>query len=98
MVNAVRHNNELREAEFGTNMVEAISGHRVKDLVTKFFYRNSNLCFHILLHVDGGDTVLFREFTEYAEYRKAFSELQQAKFNNMIINIPKKNMALSNMI
>jgi hypothetical protein len=98
MVNAVRHINGLNDAEFGMNLGDDIHGYKVKDLITKFFYRNSHLCFHILLHVDGGETVFFREFTDYAEYKKAFSELQQARLNNMIINIPKKNMVSANLL
>lgn len=96
MVNAERHINGLREAEFGMNLGADIHGHKVRDLITKFFYRNSHLCFHILLQVDGGETVFFREFTDFAEYKKAFSELQQARLNNIIINVPKKNTSASN--
>jgi hypothetical protein len=92
MVNAVGHTNGIIEPEFGMNLSEDIHGNKVRDLITKFFYRNSHLCFHILLMVDGGDTVFFQEFTEYAEYKKAFSELQQARLNNRTISVPKKNL------
>ena len=92
MVTAVRHNTGIIEPEFGMKLGDGIHGQKVKDLITKFFYRNSHLCFQILLLVDGGDTVFFREFTDYAEYKKAFSELQQARLNNIVINIPKKNL------
>jgi hypothetical protein len=96
MVNAVRHINGLREAEFGMNFGAEIHGYKVKDLITKFFYQNTHLCYHILLHVDGGETVFFREFTDYAEYKKAFSELQQARLNNNVINVPKKKLNILN--
>ncbi|MBK8562781.1 MAG: hypothetical protein IPN76_05410 [Saprospiraceae bacterium] len=92
MVNAVGHINGIMEPEFGMNLSEDIQGNKVKDLITKFFYRNSHLCFHILLMLNGGDTVFFQEFTEYAEYKKAFSELQQARLNNKIISVPKKKL------
>lgn len=90
MVNAVRHINGLKEAELGMSLGVEIQEYKVKDVITKFFYQNSHLCFHILLHVDGGETVFFREFTDYAEYKKAFSELQQARLNNRFISVPKK--------
>jgi hypothetical protein len=93
MVNAIGNIHELQEAVFNMNTVVEIRGNYVRDLITKFFYRDSHLCFHILLHVDGGETVFFREFTDYAEYKKAFSDLQQARLNNMIIKAPKKIMA-----
>ncbi len=96
MVNTARHIHGLIETEFSMNNTIQIHGHKVRDLITKFFYRESHLCFHILLHVDGGETVFFREFMDYAEYKKAFSDLQQARLNNIIINIPKKNAAANN--
>ena len=98
MVNAVGHINGIMEPEFGMNLSEDIQGNKVKDLITKFFYRNSHLCFHILLMLNGGETVFFQEFTDYAEYKKAFSDLQQARLNNMIISIPKKNLTLANIV
>ena len=98
MVNAVRNIHGLNETEFGMNMGIEIHGHKVRDLITKFFYRDSHLCFHILLHVDGGETVFFREFMDYAEYKKAFSDLKQARLNNIIISEPKKNLATNNIV
>lgn len=98
MVDTIGDIHGLREAVFNVNAAIEIRGNNVKDLITKFFYRDSHLCFHILLHVDGGETVFFREFTDYAEYKKAFSDLQLARLNNMIIKAPKKNMAASHVI
>lgn len=98
MVNTVKQIHGLKEAEFNMNISNEIHGNKVRDLITKFFYRDSHLCFHILLHVDGGETVFFREFTDYAEYKKAFSDLQQARLNNIIINIPRKNLTATNFI
>jgi hypothetical protein len=98
MVNAVRHINGLKEAEPLMGLGIEIQGYKVRDVITKFFYQNSHLCFHILLQVDGGETVFFREFTDYAEYKKAFSELQQAKLNNSVINVPKKKSNILNAI
>jgi len=63
----------------------------VKDLVTKFFYRDNFLCFHILLQLEGGETVFFREFTDYSEYKKIISELQQARKSHDFIHIPINN-------
>ena len=98
MVSAVNNIHELKETAFGMNAVMEIHGNKIRDLITKFFYRDSHLCFHILLHVDGGETVFFREFTDYAEYKKAFSDLQQDRLNNTIINAPKKNLATNSIV
>ncbi|MBI1224560.1 MAG: hypothetical protein GC192_04935 [Bacteroidetes bacterium] len=98
MVNAVRHFHGLKETDYSMNTGMEIHGRSVKDLITKFFYRDSHLCFHILLYVDGGETVFFREFQDYAEYKKAFSDLQLARLNNIIINVPKKNLATNSIV
>lgn len=92
MVDSVRQIHGLNEFAFGLGTDLEIRGNNVKDLITKFFYRDSNLCFHILLHVDGGETVFFREYVDYAEYKKAFSDLQQAKLNNGLIHVQKKKL------
>ncbi len=98
MVNAVRLFHGLQEIDYSMTTGMEIHGRSVRDFITKFFYRESHLCFHILLHMDGGETVFFREFMDYAEYKKAFSDLQQARLNNIIINIPKKNLATNNIV
>ncbi len=69
-----------------------IRGGQVKDLVTKFFYRDNFLCFHILLQIEGGETVFFQEFTDYSEYKKAFSDLQGARSKDALIEVPKNNL------
>lgn len=98
MVNTIRHFHSLVETDYSMTTSMEIYGRSVRDLITKFFYRDSHLCFHILLHVDGGETVFFREFMDYAEYKKAFSDLQQARLNNIIITIPKKNLATNSIV
>jgi len=98
MVNAVRHIHGLKESAFSTAAGNEIHGNKVRDLITKFFYRDSHLCFHILLQVDGGETVFFQEFTDYAEYKEAFIGLQQARLKNNIINAPKRNLATNGIV
>ena len=99
MASAVTHIiHGSKDAEFGMNMGIEIHGNKIRDLITKFFYRDSQLCFHILLHMDGGETVFFREFMDYAEYKKAFSGLQQAKLNNIVINVPTKNLPATSIV
>jgi hypothetical protein len=44
--------------------------------------------------VEGGETVLFQEFSDYAEYKKVFGDLQAARKNDAVIKIPKKNSVL----
>ena len=70
----------------------SIPGGQVKDLITKFFYKDNFLCFHILLNVESGENVFFQEFMDYSEYKKTFNELQQARNSNDYIDIPKSNL------
>lgn len=71
--------------------MKQIHGAEVKDLVTKFFYRENQLCFQIILQVDGGERIPYKEFSDYAEYKKAFTELQQQKGNSTMIKFPEKS-------
>lgn len=96
MVNTVNHIAAPSNIEKALNADSQILGNKVRDLITKFFYKDSHLCFQILLQVDGGETVFFREFMDYAEYKKVFSELQQARLQNIVIDIPRKIMFTNN--
>jgi len=89
-MNTLKHihgNNSLvSQLKFKRN----IHGGQVKDLITKFFYRDNHLCFHIILEVDSGEKIPYQEFTDYAEYKRVFTELQQQKGNEVLINFPEK--------
>lgn len=94
-INAARQAYGLKELDMGLPV--EVHGKDVKDLITKFFYRDNHLCFHILLQLDGGETIFYKEFVDYAEYKKAFGDLQQAKLGNKNIILPKKNLNSGNL-
>ncbi len=71
-----------------------LKGEQVKDLITKFFYRDSYLCFQIMLHLDSNETVVYKEYLDYTEYKKAFKELQQIRTKNQVFIIPNKSLKL----
>lgn len=52
---------------------------RFQDLITKFYYKQNNLCFQIILKTESNETVPYREFTDYNEYKVAFEQLSQMK-------------------
>ncbi len=91
---AVRPVHGIQVKEHEINFVRQIHGVQVKDIITKFFYKDNHLCFHILLQVEGDEIVLFQEFSDYAEYKKVFGDLQAARMNDAVIKIPKKNSVL----
>lgn len=69
-----------------------LKGGEVKDLITKFFYRDSYLCFQIMLQLEGDETVVYKEYIDYSEYKKAFAELQQIRTKNQALIIPNKSL------
>jgi hypothetical protein len=75
-------------------VVRNIQGGQVKDLITKFFFRNNHLCFQILLHLEGNETIIYKEYNDYSEYKLAFNELQQIRSKNNSLIIPNKNIKL----
>lgn len=89
---AVRPIRGIQVTEHELEFVRQIKGVQVKDLITKFFYNQNQLCFQIMLHLEGGETVHFQEFTDYGAYKKALGALQQARENDTVIKIPGKNM------
>ncbi len=74
-----------------------IKGAEIQNLITKFYYKNNHLCFQILLYLGVENTVPFKEFTDYTEYKKVYSELMDAKTNNQVVSIPQNNLVLTNM-
>lgn len=75
-------------------LVKNIEGEQVKDLITKFFYRNNHLCFQILLHTKMNETIAYGVYADYSEYKKNFNSLQDARSNNSTISIQNKNTDL----
>lgn len=70
---------------------ELYYGSQVKDLITKFFFRDDQLCFHILLLMEEGGTLFFQEYTDYIVYKNALGELEKALCSNALITLSKIN-------
>lgn len=73
------------------SVVKKIDGEQVKDLITKFFYKNNHLCFQILLHTRMNETVAYGVYANYSTYKKDFDNLQNARSNNLTISVQNKN-------
>ena len=74
-----------------------INGNEIQNLITKFYYKNNHLCFQILLYLGVENTVPFKEFTDYTEYKKVYSELMNAKTTNQVVALPQNDLVLTNM-
>ena len=78
------------------NVATTFSGNEVKNLVTKFYYRNNHLCFQILLDVDQDDFVAYNEYVDYSEYKQAYDELINMRTNNSTITLKQEEIQHSN--
>ena len=66
-----------------------ISGHQIKDILTRFYYREDQLFFQIVLHFDNHRKIAFKEFTDYTRYKRVIGELQKIKDENLSFRIPE---------
>jgi hypothetical protein len=74
--------------------MKQITGNQIKDLVTKFFYKENHLCFQILVRLEGNTLIPFQEFEDYGEYKRVFGELQLATVNGSILSLLEKKFRL----
>ena len=68
--------------------MQRIKGTQIKNLITKFYYKDNHLCFQILIHGEADQTINYREFTDYDEYKQEYNILLKAKSENSVITIP----------
>ncbi len=73
------------------NHVRQIHGGQLKDLITRFFYKDNHLCFQIQLYVEGGEVIAYKEFDDYTEYKRAFSHLQEVRASGGFLKLPEIN-------
>jgi hypothetical protein len=59
---------------------------RFQDLITKFYYKQNHLCYQIIFNLGNDETVPYKEFTDYNEYKIAFEKL--SKMNQPQNTIP----------
>lgn len=64
-----------------------INGNLVKTIVTKFYFKNDNLCYEICLKHKDGAIIPYAVYTEYTEYKKEFNLLLIAKELNKEIEV-----------
>jgi len=70
----------------------------IQNLVTKFYYKNNQLCFQILLQDKSDKITPFKEYTNYAEYKKAYNQLMDQKSDKNAIDTPQSKQDSSYMI
>lgn len=57
-------------------------------LATKFYYKNNQLCFQILVHDESKNKTIQMEYSDYPEYKKAYNQLMDLKSKKKSIDTP----------
>ena len=65
-----------------------IKGKDIENLITKFYYKNRQLCFQIILNLGLSGKVSYCEYDDYFAYKEKFNELLDAKNQDKNIQIP----------
>ncbi len=75
--------------------MDKLKGTQIKNLITKFYYKDNHLCFQILLHCENDKTVVYNEYTDYDEYKKEYNKLLETKSDNAVVKLPKSDAETS---
>jgi len=57
-------------------------------LITKFYYKNNQLCFQILVQDESKNKTAQMEYSDYTEYKKAYNQLMDLKSQEKSIKTP----------
>ena len=63
---------------------------KIKNLITKFYYKDNHLCFQILLNYDNNETKLYKEYNDYAQYKAEYNRLLDVKASNEYVLVEDK--------
>jgi len=90
-MNAVHPVKGIQKVSHEMAHVHQTKGVQVRDVVTKFFYQGNQLSFQIILQLEGGESILFGEYSDYGSYKKSLKTLQDAKADGSIIKTKKND-------
>ncbi len=74
-----------------------IKGTQIKNLITKFYYKDNHLCFQILIHCEDDKTIVYNEYTDYSLYKKEYNKLLEIKSENVNVDLPNTDVQTTNM-
>lgn len=74
---------------------DLIKGSEIKNVLTRFFYKNKNSCFQIILQTRKKD-IIYKEFEDYKSYKNTIETLRTAKKDdlNVILSLKIKSAAV----
>ena len=72
-----------------------LKGNDIENLVTRFFYKENQLCFQILFQCQADKVIAYSEYDDYTKYKEAFNVLIEKKTNNEVIILKEINQEIS---
>ncbi len=76
---------------------QVIHSSKIKNLITKFYYKENQLCFQILLACENGETKLYKEYMDYAKYKEAYDQLLEMKATEEFVLTQGNEVRTTNM-
>jgi len=52
---------------------------KIDDLITRFFYKEEQLYFRIMIKLNGGTMLPYNDYSDYNEYKNAYATLVEKK-------------------
>jgi len=52
---------------------------KIDDLITRFFYKEEQLYFRIMIKLNGGTMLPYNDYADYNEYKEAYAGLVEKK-------------------
>ncbi len=50
---------------------------KFQNLTTRFYYKQNQLCFQIIINTFDGEQIPYKEFTDYKTYKNTFDQLSK---------------------
>ena len=60
-----------------------INSSEIVNFITDFAQRHGQIRYRILLHLYGGETLVFADYVKYEKYKKAWTQLHEMKSEEM---------------
>lgn len=65
---------------------------KIDDLITRFFYKEEQLYFRIMIKLNGGTMLPYNDYADYNEYKEAYASLVEKKRSgDTMIGMTQKN-------
>jgi len=70
--------------------MNTIHSSKIKNLITKFYYKDNHLCFQILLNCENNETRLYKEYEDYDQYKMEYNKLLDVKAANELVLVEEE--------